>query len=88
MSPNESAVSELSAWRGPCASTGRDGTEVRSEGPRTGALEPETGTVIRSAFCPSVGQHDQAKCCPVRFAPVMLSHTSPKGTCCDLPCIT
>jgi len=47
MAPNESAVSELAAWRDSCASTRRDRAEVRSEGRRTGAPEPETGTVRR-----------------------------------------
>ena len=45
MSDNESAVSELTAWRDSCASTRRDRTEVRLEG-RVSGLEPETGTVI------------------------------------------
>ena len=34
VSPNESAVSELSSWRGPCTCTARDGAGVSSEGRR------------------------------------------------------
>jgi hypothetical protein len=47
VSPNESGVAELAAWRGPCACTARDRAEVRSEGRRPAAPEPETLAVRR-----------------------------------------
>lgn len=62
MASNESGVAELSTWRGPCGSTGRDGSKVSSEGRRQATRRRQPSQLgDGGSSCPGQSRRARAK---------------------------